>query len=114
MKTKVKRAYDQTAKSDGTRILIDRLWPRGVSKADAHIDLWAKDLAPSNELRKWLHVDPEARYAEFRKRYFAELKKNKDAIREVLPHKKTVTLVTAVKDIDHSHVPVLQKFLEQL
>jgi len=81
MKTKigVKRVYDEPAVSDGRRILVDRLWPRGLTKEKAKIDFWAKDIAPSNELRKWYSHDP-AKWDEFRKRYFAELGKNAPAV----------------------------------
>ena len=116
MKTSVKRVYDKASKKDGTRILVDRLWPRGITKADPGIDLWAKDITPSNELRSWFHEDPESRFKSFEKKYGAELKKNKLLAKEtMLPYKtKNVTLVTAVKDIPHSHVPTLVKFLGSL
>ncbi|MDE1941107.1 MAG: DUF488 family protein [Patescibacteria group bacterium] len=108
----VKRAYDPAARSDGTRILVDRLWPRGVSKARARIGLWLKEAAPSSALRKWFHDDPEERWPEFASRYRKELAKNRKAIRASLaPVKGKATLVTAVKDIEHSHIPVLSRFL---
>jgi uncharacterized protein YeaO (DUF488 family) len=114
MKLKVKRVYDEYKKSDGTRVLVDRLWPRGVRKADAHVDVWAKDLAPSAALRTWFHKDPESRYAEFKKIYRSELTTKKALARELLPAKKSYTLVTAVKDVEHSHVPTLVAFLQKL
>lgn len=114
MKTRVKRVYDAPAKSDGSRVLIDRLWPRGVSKRDARIDLWAKDLAPSNALRTWFHRDPDERFAEFQKRYRAELTGKHTQADELLALKKPVTLVTAVKDVKRSHVPALVRFLSRL
>ena len=79
-KLAIKRVYEKPAKTDGLRILVDRLWPRGISKQKAAIDLWLKDIAPSTELRKWFGHDPE-RWTEFRRRYRAELKANKDAVK---------------------------------
>jgi uncharacterized protein YeaO (DUF488 family) len=76
---RVKRVYDESAASDGRRILVDRLWPRGLTKEKAKIDYWAKDVSPSNELRKWYGHDP-AKWDEFRKRYFAELDRNADGV----------------------------------
>lgn len=114
MKLNIKRAYDPAAKTDGTRVLIDRLWPRGVTKAKAHIEVWAKELAPTSDLRKWFHGDPEKRFKEFSTKYRAELKPKKAEAKELLKGHSKVTLVTAVKDIDHSHVPTLASFLEKL
>jgi len=110
----VKRAYDAPKKSDGLRVLVDRLWPRGVTKAKAQIDLWAKNVAPSTALRTWFHGDPEERYGAFTKKYRAELAANKAEIRALLKTHATATLVTAVKDIEHSHIPTLKKFLSSL
>ncbi|MBF6178249.1 DUF488 domain-containing protein [Nocardia otitidiscaviarum] len=107
----VKRVYDPPEPSDGRRILVDRLWPRGISKQAAEIDEWAKEVTPSAALRKWFHADPVGRRAEFERRYRAELAD--DAAREVLERlrheaaSQTSTLVTAVKEPDHSHVPIL-------
>lgn len=108
---RVKRVYDEPDAADGTRVLVDRLWPRGISKDRAHIDEWAKEVAPSTELRRWFHADPDAREAEFHRKYRAELADQLH--REQLAHLRelgtagTVTLVTATKDPDHSQVPVL-------
>lgn len=111
----VKRAYDKQAKTDGTRVLVDRLWPRGVSKAAARIDIWTKDIAPSNELRKWFHADPDERWPEFKARYEHELKDNREAVEETFKSMKGhVTFITAAKDVEHSHVPVLRDFVERL
>ena len=86
MKIQLKRAYDPPSKSDGTRILVDRLWPRGLTKAKARIDLWLKEIAPSTELRKWFHREGEgADWKEFRRRYQAELKNHRDEL-ELLRH----------------------------
>lgn len=112
MNIRVKRVYDNPAKTDGTRLLVDRLWPRGVSKDAVEIAHWAKEFAPSNDLRNWFHQDPEKRFAEFKKKYHSELKKNKAVIEaELDTFKRTITLVTAVKDIERSHIPTLKKFL---
>lgn len=113
---RVKRAYDAAAEGDGKRVLVDRLWPRGVSREEAGLDLWAKDATPSNDLRKWLHANREE-YAEFEARYEAEM--DGDAQQAALAQIRelhaahTVTLVTAAKDVDHSHVPVLLKRLRE-
>lgn len=115
MTIKTKRIYDKQDSSDGTRVLVDRLWPRGISKADAHIDMWLKEVAPSNELRKWFHEDPDKRFTEFEKKYKVELKQNSKAVKEVVAQfKKIVTLVSAVTDLEHSHVSVLKAYIEHL
>ncbi|HEV8408041.1 MAG TPA: DUF488 domain-containing protein [Sphingomicrobium sp.] len=109
---RLKRAYERPAKRDGTRVLVDRLWPRGVSKADAQLDLWLKDVAPSAELRKWFGHDPE-RWPEFRRRYTAELKDHRDDIAELqrLAAKGPLTLVYSAHDEQHNDAVVLQDFL---
>ena len=91
---RVKRAYEPSAADDGTRILIDRLWPRGVKKVDAAIDHWAKDIAPSTALRKWFGHDP-ARWQEFRKRYAAEVDAHPEKLGELraLAQQGTITLI---------------------
>ncbi len=112
MALQLKRAYDPPAKTDGVRILVDRLWPRGVSKASAKIDHWLKDIAPSTALRKWFGHDP-AKWAEFKKRYRRELKANPQAVAELrkLIRKETATLVYAAKDEEHNHAVALQEYL---
>lgn len=116
MKILVKRVYAEPAKSDGKRILVDRLWPRGLAKETAQLDAWLKILTPSNNLRKWFHQDRTHRYQEFTKRYAQELKDNKVEIKTSLPKTSTLTLATAVKleDMDRSHIPTLLKFLNSL
>jgi uncharacterized protein YeaO (DUF488 family) len=112
---KIKRAYDPPEKSDGTRILVDRLWPRGITKERAKIDLWLKDVAPSTALRKWFGHDPE-KWSEFRKRYRAELKKDvavNQSIRAAA-RKGTVTLVYSAKDEAHNHALVLKEWVNAL
>ncbi len=109
---RIKRAYEAPDAEDGERILVDRLWPRGLTKEKAKIDLWLKDVAPSTELRKWFAHDP-ARWADFQSRYKTELKNNKDQLsllrQEVA--KGTVTLIYAAKDQEHNEAVVLQRLL---
>lgn len=113
MKIKIKRAYDDPAKADGKRILVDRLWPRGVSKKSAKIDFWLKEVAPSNALRKWFGHDPK-KWKEFQKRYRQELAKNKTAVLELKEHLRgrTVTLVYGAKDTEHNQAVLLKDYLE--
>lgn len=109
---RVKRVYDPPAAADGMRILIDRLWPRGIKKEAMRLDLWAKEISPSTDLRQWYGHDPE-RFAEFRRRYLAELAKQKeylDALRAKL-RGHGVTLVTATRELDLSHAEVLREVL---
>jgi len=111
---KIKRIYQPYSQEDGYRVLVDRLWPRGVSKEKARIDLWLKDLAPSTELRKWFGHDPE-KWAEFKKRYLAELDKNKNLIntlREAEKQHKTVTLLYAVRDEEHNEAVIIADALD--
>jgi len=111
MTIRVKRVYEPAADSDGVRILVDRIWPRGISRHDAHIADWKKDVAPSTELRKWFGHQP-ARWTEFRRRYRAELKHNPAALelRTSIRH-RTVTLVYGARDEDHNQALVLMDFL---
>lgn len=100
---------------EGARVLVDRLWPRGVSKQDARVDLWAKDLAPSTDLRRWFHADPAARFDEFADRLAHELADADPAatLRDIaaLAARRPVVLLTDAKDPDHSHVPVIERWL---
>ncbi|HVT12467.1 MAG TPA: DUF488 domain-containing protein [Fimbriimonadaceae bacterium] len=111
----IKRAYEATSATDGQRILVDRLWPRGVSKERAKIDRWAKELAPSTALRKWFGHDP-AKWAEFQKRYMKELLANGEALREIagIAQGCTVTLVFAARDEQHNEAVVLKEIIETL
>jgi uncharacterized protein YeaO (DUF488 family) len=112
MKIKLKRVYEEPEKLDGTRILVDRLWPRGLTKEKAHIDLWLKEVAPSTELRKWFAHDP-AKWPEFKTRYLAELKHNQEQV-EVLKQaiaKGPATLLYGAKDQQHNEAVVLQNLL---
>lgn len=109
----IKRVYDKPLKEDGYRILVDRLWPRGLTKEEAHINDWEKSLAPSTELRKWFHHDREL-WHEFQKKYITELKKNKHIESFIEKHRnnKTITLLYAAKDTEHNHAQILKTFLE--
>lgn len=114
MSIKLKRVYDKPEAADGLRILVERLWPRGLSKKDAKVDMWPKDLAPSTELRKWFGHDP-AKWEEFRKRYFEELGKQKEAVGELLKavHEKNVTFVYASKEEKYNNSQALKEYLER-
>jgi uncharacterized protein YeaO (DUF488 family) len=109
---RLKRAYEPAAHNDGVRILVDRLWPRGVSKADAAVDHWMKDLAPSTALRKWFGHDP-ARWQEFRRRYEDELLEHADQLEQLreLAHKGPITLVYSAHDEAHNDAIVLREVL---
>lgn len=112
MKIKIKRVYENPEKEDGTRILVDRLWPRGMTKEKADVDLWLKEIGPSTELIKWFGHDPD-RWKEFEKRYKKELKENKEAVSQLKDHPKkgTTTLVYSAKDEEHNQAVVLKEFL---
>ena len=110
----IKRAYDKPSPDDGLRVLVDRLWPRGLSKSSFKYDAWPRELAPSNELRKWYGHDPR-RFAEFRRRYRRELGAQREALvalRLKLKGRKA-TLLTATREIDLSHAAVLRELLGQ-
>ena len=114
MEIKIKRVYEEASDTDGFRILVDRIWPRGVSKEKAHLDQWIKDIAPSTPLRKWFdHVDE--RFGEFSKKYKQELKNSPDLVQEILQKakKKTVTLVYSAKNEKYNQAVVLKSFLEE-
>ncbi len=113
---RLRRVYDEPAPEDGTRVLVDRIWPRGLTKDAAHLDEWAKDVAPSSELRRWYGHDPD-RFDEFRRRYHAELAEPGpsgalDRLR-ALARGGIITLLTATKDIDRSQAAVLAEELSQ-
>ncbi|WP_456099090.1 DUF488 domain-containing protein [Prevotella jejuni] len=110
---KIKRAYAPVEDTDGYRILVDRLWPRGISKDKAKIDLWLKSVAPSNDLRKWFGHDPE-RFPEFSKRYQAELEESGalDELRSAIKDYPNATLLFAAHDEEHNNAVVLQHLLE--
>jgi uncharacterized protein YeaO (DUF488 family) len=112
MSVQTKRIYEEPESEDGTRVLVDRLWPRGVSKEGAALDRWAKDVAPSDELRNWFDHDPE-RWDEFKQRYRDELT-DRDVVDELreLADDGTVTLLYAATDRDHNNAVVLRDVLE--
>lgn len=112
---RIKRVYEAPDESDGKRILVDRLWPRGVKKEDAALDGWDKDVAPSPALRKWFGHDPD-RWADFQRRYKAELKSEPDAAKALLEQygKNRLTLLYAAHDEKRNHALVLARFLRKL
>lgn len=114
MKIDLKRVYDAPEKGDGCRVLIDRLWPRGLSMKSARVDCWLKDIAPSTSLRKWFAHDPE-KWGTFKKRYFNELKKNPEAVKLLrsLVKRGTVTLVYGAKDEKYNNAVALIKYLKR-
>jgi uncharacterized protein YeaO (DUF488 family) len=109
---KLKRAYESPSAADGVRILVDRLWPRGVKKSDAAIDHWVKKLAPSSPLRQWFNHDP-ARWHEFRRRYAMELQGHRDELEQLcqLARKGPLTLVYGARDVTHNDAVVLRDIL---
>ncbi|MFJ9844809.1 DUF488 domain-containing protein [Kitasatospora sp. NPDC101155] len=109
-----RRIYEESSPQDGQRVLVDRVWPRGMKKEDAHLDEWLRDVAPSTELRRWYGHAPD-RFAEFRRRYLAELRDAEhheaaDHLRDLAAH-DALTLLTATKDVDHSQAAVLAEWL---
>jgi uncharacterized protein YeaO (DUF488 family) len=112
---KIKRIYEDYSELDGYRILIDKLWPRGISKERAKVDLWIKEIAPSNDLRKWYHENLD-KTDQFKKKYFLEIKKNStplNEIKKIIHKQKNVTLLSASKDPKPIHALVLQQKLEE-
>lgn len=116
MATKItyRRVYEETSPEEGRRVLVDRVWPRGMRREDAHLDEWLRDVAPSTELRRWYAHDPD-RFPEFRHRYRAELRdaEHRQAARHLrdLATRDRLTLLTATKDVDHSQAAVLAEWL---
>ena len=110
----VKRVYEPVEPTDGKRILVDRLWPRGMKKETAHLDEWLKDIAPSTELRKWFHHDA-AEWQEFTARYMLELKQNNavNTLIDIISKNKTVTLLYGAHDTEHNHALVLLQFINE-
>jgi uncharacterized protein YeaO (DUF488 family) len=111
---KVKRVYEKPDRDDGWRVLVDRLWPRGMKKEAAHLDAWLKEVAPSNALRKWFGHDPE-KWGEFQKKYRVELRKQKELIAELKQMEKskgTLTLLFGAKDQEHNEAVVLAAVLK--
>jgi uncharacterized protein YeaO (DUF488 family) len=111
-----RRVYDEVSPSDGARVLVDRVWPRGISKEKLALTEWLRDVAPSTELRQWYSHEPE-KFAEFRRRYVAELKspQRRAAVEHLkeIAHKSDVVLLTATRDVDHSQAAVLARWLNE-
>ena len=114
LKVNLKRAYEVPAKSDGQRVLVDRVWPRGITKEEIMIDDWVKDVAPSTALRKWFNHEPP-KWNEFKRRYFRELEKRPDALKRLLAKSRagTMTLVFGAKDAGHNNAVALKEYLER-
>ena len=116
MSVAVKRVYDSASPFDGTRVLVDRLWPRGLTKEDAAVKFWLRDLAPSNELRQWFHANPDG-WRMFRRRYLKELANEKasaavDKLHHLAEGKRRVTLLYASRNDEHNNAIVLKELLE--
>jgi uncharacterized protein YeaO (DUF488 family) len=109
----IKRIYDEPDPSDGTRVLVDRIWPRGISKQRAALDLWLKDIAPSDELRNWFGHKPE-RFSEFNRKYMDELSNSPavETMQELIKKSANLTLLYSAKDTEHNQAVVLQKYLK--
>jgi uncharacterized protein YeaO (DUF488 family) len=110
----LRRAYEPPTRNDGWRVLVDRLWPRGVRRADAHVDEWLRDVAPSDELRTWFGHDP-SRWEEFRQRYRAELSAHDDELGQLVDRTRSgrVTLVFGAHDVEHNNAVVLRDVIEE-
>jgi uncharacterized protein YeaO (DUF488 family) len=110
---KVKRVYEPPSEADGFRVLVDRLWPRGLTKERAAVDLWLKDIAPSTELRKWFRHDP-IKWKQFQARYRTELRKRRDAVKSLKEKSKnrTLTLLFGARDEEHNEALVLKRVIE--
>ncbi len=115
MVIKLKRVYEKPESTDGIRILVERLWPRGLSKERAKVDIWLKEVSPSTELRKWFDHDP-SKWEEFKKRYFSELEKNHAALDTIsnLPEKGNITFVFASKEEEFNNAVALKEYVEKL
>ncbi len=113
---KIKRIYDKPSQDDGIRILVDRLWPRGLKKENAKIDMWIRDIAPSTELRKWFNHQ-SSKWQEFKQRYFKELEKKNHLIETLLKKEKekgTITLLYAARDEKYNNAVALKEYLEMV
>lgn len=112
MDIQIKRIYENAEPSDGKRILVDRLWSRGISKENAHLDLWLKEVAPSTELRKWFHAATPDHWKEFKQLYLKELETN-SAVEELqqIASRNTVTLLYSAKDVENNHAIILKEYL---
>jgi uncharacterized protein YeaO (DUF488 family) len=111
---KVKRVYEDSEPGDGTRFLVERLWPRGMKKESLHMEAWLKDVAPSADLRRWFGHDP-AKWTEFKRRYFAELDSRPEALQPIIEASRRgdVTLLYSAHDTEHNNAAALKKFVEE-
>lgn len=114
MPVSLKRVYEKPSPSDGRRVLVERLWPRGLKKEDAKVDEWLKEIAPSTELREWFGHDPE-KWNEFKRRYWRELEKKQDIVLKLAGEirEKQVTFVFAAKDEEHNNALALKEYIER-
>jgi len=112
---RLKRVYDEPAKSDGLRVLVDRLWPRGLKKSEVEIDDWVKEIAPSTPLRKWFGHDP-GKWKEFKRRYWAELNNRREQVEKLARYarRRSVTLLFSAKESEHNNAAALKEYLDQL
>lgn len=110
----VKRAYEVTGAESGAQFLVDRIWPRGMKKEDLHLTGWLKDVAPSDNLRRWFGHDP-AKWEEFQRRYFVELDPNREALRPLLEaaRRRNITLLHGARDTEHNNAVALKRYLEE-
>jgi uncharacterized protein YeaO (DUF488 family) len=115
VRIRVKRVYDEPSGDDGFRVLVDRLWPRGMKKGDVRVDLWLPDVAPSTALRKWFSHDP-SKWEEFKRRYFVELDGKKEVIKRLveIARKGTLTLLFSARDVEHNQAVALREYLVSL
>lgn len=114
MAINLKRAYEPAERGDGYRVLVDRVWPRGIAKEQLRVDAWLREVAPSTELRKWFGHDPD-KWGEFKKRYLQELAAQPDAVEPLLAKAKAgpITLVFAARDAEHNNAVALKQYLEK-
>lgn len=115
MDIQLKRVYEEAAPDDGYRVLVDRLWPRGLTKDKARVDEWAKDIAPSHELRKWFHAD-RTKWAEFKRKYLTELKEHREQLDALAARagRERVTLLFGTTDTERNHAVILAERLKKL
>jgi uncharacterized protein YeaO (DUF488 family) len=115
VRIRVKRVYNEPSGDDGFRVLVDRLWPRGMKKGDVRVDLWLPDVAPSTALRKWFSHDP-SKWEEFKRRYFVELDGKKEVIKRLveIARKGTLTLLFSARDVEHNQAVALREYLVSL
>jgi len=115
VRIRVKRVYDEPSGDDGFRVLVDRLWPRGMKRENVRVDLWLPDVAPSTALRKWFSHDP-SKWEEFKRRYFVELDEKKEVIKRLveIAREGTLTLLFSARDVEHNQAVTLREYLVNL